>query len=183
MPYEWDIDPKEAPAKSGAFSYDRGDPPLARLHLWPYRSLPRKGFVWVIGAAFVTLLLPLFSLLGSVLFWGMLPFLMGTLWLLWFFLEKSYRDGEILEELTLWRDRITLTRRGPRAEFHEWEANPYWVSLHLRPAGGPVPEYITLKGAEREVELGSFLSEEERPQLYYELQAALDRARRPIEAS
>lgn len=179
MPYEWDIDPKEAPAKSGAFSYAAGDPPLARLHAWPYRSLPRKGFVWVIGLAFVLLLIPLFPLLGSVLFWGMLPFLMGALWLLWFFLEKSYRDGEILEELTLWRDHVRLTRQGPRDQYQEWEANPYWVTLHLRPAGGPVPEYITLKGAEREVELGAFLSEDERPQLYRELQVAFDLARSP----
>ena len=180
MPYEWDIDPGKAPAKSGAScSYRDGDAPLARLHLWPYRSLPRRGFVWIIAMAFGLLLLPLMSVVGSVVLWGMLPFTMGALWLLWFFIEKSYRDGEILEELTLWHDRITLTRTGPHARFHEWDANPYWVSLHLHRSGGPVPEYLTLKGAEREVELGAFLSEDERPQLYREVQAALDLARAP----
>ncbi len=179
MPYEWDIDPKQAPAKSGACAFRAGDPPLARLYLWPFRSLPRRGFVWVIGGAFALLLLPLVAVLGSAVFWGLLPFLMGVLWLLWFFLEKSYRDAEILEELTLWADRITLVRQGPRGTLREWEANPYWVRPSLHRQGGPVPDYITLKGAEREVELGAFLSEEERPQLFRELQTALDMARQP----
>ena len=39
MPYAWQDD--TAPEDSGAVSY--------RLEAWPYRSLPPRGFVWVIG--------------------------------------------------------------------------------------------------------------------------------------
>ena len=41
---------------------------------------------------------------------------------------------------------------------------------------GPVPHYVTLKGMGREVEIGAFLSEEERITLYDDLSAALKKA-------
>ncbi len=173
MPWEWDIDPQEAPAQSGASSYGEGERPLAAMHLWPYRSLPRRGFVAVIGVAFLAFLVPLSAFLGTASLWWILLPVMGVLWLLWFFIDKSYRDAEILEELRIWRDRITLTRHGPQGQYHEWEANPYWVSIHLYRTGGPVENYVTLKGNSREVELGAFLSEEERPGLYREVAGLL----------
>ena len=47
----------------------------------------------------------------------------------------------------------------------------------LHPTAGPVPNYLTLQGGPREVELGAFLSEEERLALRDEVQAALVRLR------
>lgn len=180
MPWEWDIKPSKAPVSAGAFSHAAGDAPLARLHLWPYRSLPRRGFVAVIGGAFLLLIIPVLALLGSALVWGILPFAMLVLALLWFFIEKSYRDAEIIEELTLWHDHISLMRRGPRGRQQHWQANPYWVRLSLHKSGGPVENYLTLKGSgkegAREVELGAFLSEGERPALHAELLPVLMRA-------
>nr|WP_260518388.1 DUF2244 domain-containing protein [Aliiroseovarius sp. M344] len=151
--------------------------PKAELHLWPFRSLPRRGFVWVMGMGFALMLIPLLALLGSATLWWLLPFALGAMGALWFFIEKSYKDGEILEELLIWSDRMTLTRHGPRGALREWEANPYWVTVHLHKKGGPVPNYVTLKGDGREVEIGAFLSEKERPELFEELSAALLRAK------
>ena len=172
MPYEWDIEPREAPVNAGAFAFADGKP-FARLHLWPYRSLPKRGFVWVLGGTFAAFLIPLLAFIGSAVLWGLLPFAMGALALLWFFIDKSYRDGEILEELTIWSDHIRLTRSGPHGAHHDWQANPYWVTLHLHKSAGPVVDYLTLKGGHdtngREVELGAFLDEKERPALYREL--------------
>ncbi len=177
MPWEWDIKPQKAPASSGAFLHGAGNSPLAQMHLWPHRSLPRRGFAAVIGLAFLGFLIPLFAFIGTVSLWWLLPFAMGTLWLLWFFIDKSYRDGEILEELRIWSDHISLTRLGPRGQRQQWQANPYWVSLHLHKTGGPVVNYLTLKGNNREVELGAFLSEEERPQLHRALAQVLSEVR------
>lgn len=160
MPYEW-VEPDEPNA------------PKAELHLWPYRSLPRRGFVWVMGMGFALMLLPLLALLGSVILWGLLPFGLAALGALWFFIEKSYKDGEILEELRIWPDRMTLTRHGPKGQLQTWEANPFWVTVELHKRGGPVPDYVTLKGKGREVELGAFLSEDERPALHKELSQRL----------
>ena len=47
----------------------------------------------------------------------------------------------------------------------DWEANPYWVRAKLHTKGGPVPNYLTLTGGAREVELGRFLTPLERVEL------------------
>ncbi len=43
---------------------------------------------------------------------------------------------------------------------------------------GPVENYLTLSGSDRTVEIGAFLSPEERAALYGELQGAFAQARR-----
>ncbi|MFN3605991.1 MAG: DUF2244 domain-containing protein, partial [Cypionkella sp.] len=89
---------------------------------------------------------------------------------------RSYRDAEIVEDLTLTPALVTLTRHGPRDRHAQWQANPHWVQVMLHPSGGPVPQYLTLRGAGREVELGAFLTEAERVTLARELRGALARA-------
>ncbi len=164
MPYEW------LPPTTDA-------PDMSCLRLRPHRSLPRTGFVWFIGATAVLLAIPLVGLIGSPVLWGILPFLLGALWAIWWALQRSYRDGEITETLLIGRDHVKLTRDGPRNRRQTWEANPHWVRVALHPKGGPVPNYLTLSGAGREVELGAFLSEDERVELEPELVRALARVR------
>ncbi|MGB3315872.1 MAG: DUF2244 domain-containing protein [Albidovulum sp.] len=159
MPYEW-------------IRTEVTDGRPAELHLWPYRSLPRKGFVIFIGATSALIALPLFAALGTLVFWGLLPFLAAAIWGIWHALSRSYRQGELIEVLTITPDRVDLHRRAPNGKEQGWQANPYWVRVTLYPTGGPVPDYLTLKGEGREVEIGSFLSEGERKRLAGELRAA-----------
>lgn len=182
MPYEW-VKRYEAPERSGAFAIPgeasavpEAGPLLAELRLWPHRSLPRVGFVWVIGATAGLLGLPLVAVLGTPVLWGLLPFVVGTVWALWSALKRSYRDGEVTEVLRLWPGRLRLDRRDRRGH-REWEANPHWVRVTLHPTGGPVPNYLTLKGAGREVEIGAFLSEDERIALRFDLTRVLSLGR------
>ena len=175
MPFEWQ-DNRKAPADAGAFSNERaasGDIPAIALYLWPYRSLPKKGFVIFIAITALLLALPLLPFIGTNIWWGLLPFMTGAIALVWYFLQRSYRDGEILEELCIWPDHIELIRQEKDGSLQSWTANPYWVTVHLHKSGGPVPNYLTLKGNNREVEIGSFLSEDERIQLKSELDANL----------
>lgn len=155
MPYEW-TPPPDAEAQE-------------RLHLWPHRSLPKRGFVLFIGATAALISLPLLAVLGSPVLWGLLPFELAALGLLWALLQRSYRDGEILEELTIAADRVSLVRHDPRRAARAWEANPHWVRPELHPTAGPVPNYVTLRGGPRDVEIGAFLSEDERLALYDDL--------------
>lgn len=140
-----------------------------RLHLWPYRSLPRRGMVWFLGGTAICIVVPLLGLIGTPVLWGLLPFLLATIWAIWAALEKSFRDAEIVEDLALTSDRITLVRHGPRGKRQDWQANPHWVRVTLHATGGPVPQYLTLKGEGREVQLGAFLTEVERRQLAAEI--------------
>lgn len=161
MPYEW-LPP----------SYD-----TQRLHLWPYRSLPRRGMVWFLGGTALLIAVPLLAVLGSPVLWGLLPFLLATVAAIWWAFERSFRDAEIVEDLTLTPDLVTLTRHGPGGKRQDWQANPHWVRLTLHTTGGPVPQYLTMKGEGREVELGAFLSEEERRRLCAEITEALQALR------
>ncbi len=147
-----------------------------RLHLWPYRSLPRRGMVAFL-AGFITLIsLPLAAVIGSKVLWGLLPFLLAAIWGLWWALNRSFADGEILEDLTLTQTEITLTHNH-RGQIKAWAANPHWVRLVLHSKSGPVPNYLTLQGGPREVEIGAFLSPDERLRLYGELQSEIARLR------
>jgi len=166
MPYEW------TDAATGT------NPPEAELHLWPYRSLRRRDFVTFISLTALLVTVPLFAVIGSAVLWGILPFILAMLVGIWWALDRSYRDGEILEELRLWPDRVVLDRHDRRAGHRHWEANPYWVQVCLR-QDGPVKNYVTLKGNDREVEIGAFLSEDERRALADELQRAFAGLRAP----
>ncbi len=161
MPYEW-----SKPAGTDT-------PPHVLLSAWPYRSLPRKGFVWFITITVCLISLPLMAFLGSSHWWTMLPFVGAAVVAIWYFLERSYKDGSVLEELKLWPDHMELTRHNPRQADQHWQANPYWVKINLLPKGGPVENYLTLSGGPREVELGAFLTPSERRDLHDELRVRI----------
>ena len=148
---------------------------VATIELWPYNSLKPKGFAFFLGATFILITLPLFNVLGTKVFWGLFPFLLLTLMGIWFALRKSLRDRQILEQLTLYKDELVLIRQDPTGEQKEWVCSPYWSKLRMYDKEGPVANYITLSGNGREVELGSFLSEDERKELFSDLNRLLNK--------
>ncbi|MEX0280427.1 MAG: DUF2244 domain-containing protein [Arenibacterium sp.] len=143
------------------------------LHLWPHQSMSPNGFALFITVTFAMLLLPLFPLLGTVLVWGLLPFLMLAVGGIWLALGRNQKNAQILEVLHLSEDRAHLVRHNPKGHAQEWACNRYWATASLHSSSGPVPNYVTLKGGGREVEIGAFLSEEERIALYDDLKQAL----------
>jgi uncharacterized membrane protein len=157
MPYEW------LPSDDTAF----------RLHAWPHRSLTQRGFVWFLGSTAALIALPMLTVLGSPVVWALLPFMVATVAGIWLALRKNGRDRSIVEELVITPTRVSLTRHGPRGRKQDWEANPHWLRVTLHEDGGPVPNYLTMKAKGREVELGAFLSEEERKALHAEVQEVL----------
>lgn len=172
MPLEWTMKTQQASEKSEACF------PVEELRLWPHRSLTARGFVWFIGITATALSLPLMAVLGSVVLWGILPFILLVLWGVWYGIRRNQTDLSLHEVLILAEDRIALTRHNPRRPSQHWEANPYWVELCLHPSRGPVENYLTLRGSDREVEIGSFLSPDERLSLHADLQNRLNRMRR-----
>ncbi|MCZ0961535.1 DUF2244 domain-containing protein [Paracoccus benzoatiresistens] len=160
MPYEW-ID--TAPDHTGAVSY--------RLRLWPYRSLPRRGFVWFIGLTAGFMALPVVAMLGTAVLWGLLPFVLLVIGGVWFAIQRSYRQGDMVEELTLDRKTAHVSRRDPNGQIREWKTNSYWLRATLR--RGPVESYLTLTDGQREIELGAFLTPEERRSLHDDIQRRL----------
>ncbi|PWK61180.1 DUF2244 domain-containing protein [Roseicyclus mahoneyensis] len=161
-----------APTQTDHASAGRGAPRL-HLILTPHKSLTPEGFVWFIGLTAALISVPLFSILGTAVFWALLPFLATAILGVWIALKRSWRDNDISEELLIWDDLIRLERQEPRRPSRDWEANPYWVRVTLHARGGPVPQYLTLQGGDREVELGAFLTPPERVGLKDTLDRAL----------
>ncbi len=158
MPYQW-VSP--AAATGG------------ELHLWPHQSLRPKPYVQIIGGAALLISVPLLPLLGTVVLWGILPFLLAAILGLKWALDRNRRSRQILEVLRLGPQQAELERRGPRDAHASWTCNRYWASVQLYPTKGPVPNYVTLRGGGREVEIGAFLSEDERKALFKDLSGAL----------
>ena len=171
MPYEWTQHPSRPAAVASV-----GAAPLAHLRLWPHRSLPRRGMAWFVGVTAGMLALPLLVMLGTPVLWALLPFIAAVLAGLWLALQRNYRDGTVCEDLRLWPGLVRIDRQDPRRPTRVWQANPHWVRLTLHAQGGPVENYLTLHGAGRQVELGAFLSPEERQDLFADLQTRLQAA-------
>ena len=153
---------------------DIKDTQIKIIEVWPYNSLKPKGFVLFLGSTFVLISLPLFNVLGTTVFWGLLPFLLVAFMGVWFALRQSLNDRQILEQLTLSQEEIALIRQNPTGEHKRWVCSPYWAKLKIYETEGRIAKYITLTGNGREVELGAFLSEDERKTLYEELEQLLD---------
>jgi uncharacterized membrane protein len=149
MPYEWIAQ----------------SPDHSELHLWPYRSLPKRGMVAFLGITAALMALPLIGMIGTSVLWGLLPFILGAGLAIWLALSRSFKDAEVVEVLHLRPEQMQLVRYGPGRKSREWHANPHWTDIRLYTTGGPVESYLTLRGAGREVEIGAFLTPAERVEL------------------
>ena len=162
MPYQWNTPDQTAPQT---------------LRLWPHQSLPAKGFAGFILVTFFMILIPVIGLLGTTLLWGILPFALGAVAAIYYALTRNHTARLIEETLTITQDTAHLRHQSAKGEIKEWSCNRYWVKVIKHATGGPVPHYITLRGNGREVEIGAFLSEEERLELFDELERHLHGAR------
>ena len=161
MPYEWTTEPHETPQ---------------RMRLWPHQSLPARGFAAFVLTTFTLILIPTLPLLGTILLWGLLPFVLAAVAGVYFALQSNFRSRQIEEVLTLDGDTAHLVHKTARGEVKEWDCNRYWTRVTKYEREGPVPHYVTLSGHGREVEIGAFLSEEERIALYNDLNRSLTRS-------
>ena len=89
MPYAWT---KEHPSET-------------ELQLWPHQSLPPLGFAAVMIGGFGFAMIPLIGVLGTMILWGLLPFMLVALFGLWFALRRNEKDLRIQEVLTLTPDQ------------------------------------------------------------------------------
>jgi uncharacterized membrane protein len=171
-----EIDAAGAPAPAVSSSepaFERTDPPLWAATLWPHRSMTRSGFRWFMGALAAGLSIPLLAAGATPVGLFLAPFLIGALALAWWMIRlNDRRRATQSETVRLWADSLAVEHRTPQGRALRWSANPYWVSLDLRDTP-KIERYLTLTGGGRTIELGAFLTPEERAALADELGAAL----------
>ncbi len=160
MPYQWTTTPDES---------------RQELRLWPHNSLPLKGLAAFVLVTFAMILIPVITLLGSPVLWGLLPFALLAVWGVNHALQRNRKSRQIVETLTLDGDAAQLVREEPSGATKEWDCKRYWTTITKYENDGPIPHYVTLRGMGREVEIGAFLSEDERVTLYDELLRAWKR--------
>lgn len=162
---------------SGPRWRERHDRPAYRVTLWPNQSLTRRGYRIALGATVLGLALPVAALIGTNVFWPILGFALIPFLALRFAFRRNARALRLSERLTIWRDEVRVERREPDGRILRWQADPMRVRLYLH-ADGKVTDYLTLSGGGREIELGAFLSPEERVALADEVERGLTRALR-----
>lgn len=170
---------EDFPAALVSDPFQRDDPPVWTIRLWPHRSLSPEGFRWTMGLTAGGLALPLVALapIGAAL--PLAPYAAAAFLMLWLFLKFSYVTGKLTEELRLWPDAIAVERREPFGRVRRWAANPYWVDVDTTDTR-EVESYLTLKGNGRRIELGAFLTPEERQELASELRSRIAQLNRPL---
>lgn len=174
MPYDWHKIDQMAPVKTEAIcdsATASQQPPLLELHLRPNISLPKTGFATFVGVTCILMALPIVAMIGRTALWFLLSFFAITLCGLWFALRRSEKNAhKLLEVLKFWPDRWELIRHNTNGKAQNWQANPHWIEIELHEDKGPVEHYLTLRGNGRKVELGAFLSPDERKALAVDLQ-------------
>lgn len=152
--------------------FSRTDTPIYHVTLWPNRSLGRIGFrntmiLVIVGTGVGTVPLIMATSNLWMLLFGIIPVAM-----LYFFFMRNYRDGRLTEELRIYPNVIAVERREPSGDTLRWHANPYWVKVKMQDS--PIENYLTLEGNQRTIELGAFLSPEERIELKANIETALN---------
>ncbi len=135
--------------------------PVSRFILRPNCSLTRgQTRLFFVGISVFALLVAFrFYLLGA---WVVLPMTALELLVLGVSLRMFLRSAGQVEILTLDREEVTLQRRGGGEE-GEWRFQTYWLRVMLdRDDTSWYPSRLLLSSHGRAVEIGAFLTEEDR---------------------
>ena len=135
--------------------------PILSLTIWPHRSCDRKTFRLILAVIGFILVAPTFLFLNLSFALSILPFSLLSILILSLVGNKNFNDALLIEKLKIYPKKIILERKEPNNSIKKWHSNPYWTRVNLY-NNGPVESYLTLKGNGKEVELGSFLTPEER---------------------
>ena len=162
-------------ALSSSAPVERDDAPIWETTLWPNRSLGRTGFRTTMAILALGFAIPILPFMWAGGFWILLPFVITAFIALWLAFKMNNRQGRLREHISLWHNLLAIERHEVSGDVKRWQANPYWLRIKLVEEGGPIDNYLTLIGSDREIELGAFLSPEERAALKGELETHINR--------
>ena len=128
--------------------------------LHPNASLSPRGFFLLM--AFIGLI----SFCAGIAFatigaWPVFGFFGIDILLVYFAFKLNYRDAKRYETIRLTEKALTVERFTPSGRRERWRFQPYWLKVEVE--DDPVPgSTVTLRSHGRIVEVGSFLSPEEK---------------------
>lgn len=143
--------------------------------LHPQTSLSPKGFL-----LFMSLLCGM-SFTAGIAFvvagaWPVFGFMGLDVLLVWLAFRANYRAGRRYERLVLTDETLLVERVSPSGARRTWHFQPYWLSVVLDgPLRPGVP--LLLRSHGKALEIGTFLTPEEKRDLAEALRAELRRLR------
>ena len=151
-----------------------------QMVLWPNRSFEIKNIKFLFGILCIGFAVPILPFFGSSTGTLILTFSMVTLIAFFSLFIQSYSGGNLKEIVRIDPKEISVTRIEANGEKISWRTNSYWARVKLYPEGQIVENYLTLVGGNREIELGSFLSPEERTLVRMKIENILERIKSPV---
>lgn len=150
-------------------------PPIFEALLYPRRSLDGRGYAILIAgtAAVVSLYGLVFLVIGA---WPIFGFLGGEWALFWFLFRRHHRGNNRAERIRLYADYLLFERFAANGRAVSERLQPYWLNVILERAAEP-DNALFLRSHGRQIEVGAFLSPQERRDLAEELRAVLARHR------
>jgi uncharacterized membrane protein len=151
--------------------------PIFEALLYPRRSLDRRGYlILILGTGVVVALYGLvFLIIGA---WPIFGFLGGEWALFWFLFRRHHRGDHRAERIRLYADHLLFERLDGRGRGFTERLQPYWLNVILERAEEP-DNALFLRSHGRQIEVGAFLSPQERRDLAEELRIVLARHRSP----
>ena len=147
------------------------------MKLMPNRSLSSEGTLVVFVILAIGLVIPIVPFLGSEVGIALTLFSGLTLYLFLFLLGKSFQSGQLYEEIKISSEKIEITHKEKNKKKLTWEGNPFWTKVVMEEKANKVENYLTIREKGRHIELGAFLSPDERINLKNEIQNALAKAK------
>ena len=155
---------------------DSEEPTFLRMRLFPNRSLDTHGTKVVAGIIAFGFLLPIIPFIGSPIGITLTIFSGLTFYLFLTLLQKNFQQGNTFEEILISKHKIIVVHKEKNKEQETWEGNPYWTRVNVDTHNPRLKNYLTLAGKGRHIEVGAFLSPDERIELRDKIQNALAKA-------
>lgn len=150
--------------------------PLFAATLTPNRSLSRRGFRAVVATTAVLFSIPgmMFYSLGA---WPIAGLMGLDVLAVWWALSASRMDARQYEEVSLWADQLTLKRVSAHGQEQVLRFDPFHVKLVIDRDINERTTALHLRTARNDIEIGAFLSPDDKASFAKVFGTALKRAR------
>jgi uncharacterized membrane protein len=139
--------------------------------LVPHRSLPRWGYVLLIGG-FALAMAAVGLAFWNMGAWPVAGFCGLEVFLVWGAFQLNYRSGRRIETVRLDEATLRIDRFGPSGRSRYWTFEPGWVRVSVEQKSLDATRLV-LSSHGRYLQIGAFLTDDERRDLADALGAAL----------
>ncbi|KQT83107.1 DUF2244 domain-containing protein [Aurantimonas sp. Leaf443] len=148
------------------------DRPIFHALLVPYRSLGRRGFLFLM--AFVSCVSAAVGLAAVAHgAWPVFGFFGLDVLLVWGAFRLSYASARAREEVVVSRTDLSIRKTSPRGRVREAHYNPFWARFAVRRHAEFGILSMAISGEGRATELGAFLNPDDRESFAKEFNRAL----------